>query len=55
MSVAKKFDCQELDAKERRPFKESKPLAGDHLALIAYAAKKSHEQYGEAYKELAKR
>lgn len=55
MSVAKQIDCQTMDAKKRRPFKSSKPLSGDHLALIKAASQKSHEQYAEAYKELATR
>ncbi len=55
MSVAKQTDCQAMDARKRRPFKASKPLSGDHLALIKAASSKSHEQYSEAYKELANR
>lgn len=55
MSVAKQIDCQAMDARKRRPLKNSKPLSGDHLALIKAASKKSQEQYAEAYKELATR
>lgn len=55
MSVAKQIDCQEVVVRKRRPFKSAKPLSGDHLALIKAASAKSHEQYSEAYKELAKR
>lgn len=55
MSVAKQIDCQAMDVRKRRPFKNSKPLSGDHLALIKAASEKSQEQYAEAYKELATR
>lgn len=55
MSVVRTVDCQALVAKKRRQFKDSKPLTGDHLALVKAASKKSHEQYAEAYKELAAR
>lgn len=55
MSVAKQTDCQTVGVRKRRPFKNAKPLSGDHLALIKAASEKSHEQYAEAYKELATR
>lgn len=55
MALAEKFDCQTPGARKKRPFKEAKPFAGDHLALIRAASEKSHEQYSEAYRELAKR
>lgn len=53
MSVAKQIDRQAMGTRKRRTFKTSKPLSGDHQALIKAASSKSHEQYAEAYRKLA--
>lgn len=38
-----------------KAFREAKPVRGSHTALVKAASKRSHEQYGEAYRELVNR
>lgn len=44
-----------IKAQVKRQKKAARPLNGDQQTLIRNAARKSHRQYGEAFKALASR